>query len=468
MNLFHAFTTEVYPLAILLAVLSGIAILLTIPPLIWHSKHHNFAPSFLISCILLTNIFNLTNATIWHNDHLSTWFSGAGLCDIHVKLTMGLSTALPCATLCILKKLANVMDTDNLTLSPSRSQRRRAALVEGLLCLLTPCATMIAHYLVQPTRYAIGGIEGCLPSLYDTWASVFLIILPPAVLALVNVYFAVLILVRLSRHRTTLGSLLTASSTSKARFLRLYALALVFVLGVFPVQIYLLLKNWPRNPQPYDWGKIHDKEAWVHIVLIPSLGLVGVDKWTQVASGFVVFFLFGVGREARQMYGDWIKAVGLRGVLDACARGGEKVRGALAWMVGRMGVKGRRGDEGRGDGTKRFRGRLLSSFTFSSFTSGRSRKGSKAGMTIDERSRASSAETEVDLEMQHVGLHESVTASSAETETGLVHKPDAVVSVVPVAMECKGGWSKVGRMSVPRWAGVFKGQVKGSDVESEK
>ncbi|KAF2218493.1 pheromone A receptor-domain-containing protein [Elsinoe ampelina] len=220
---------------------------------------------------------------------------------------------------------------------------------------------MTSHFLVQPTRYAIVGIAGCTPSLSNTWPSACLIILPPALLALVNVYYALLILVRLRLHRRTFAPLLSASSTTKARFVRLYLLALGFVLLVFPVTLYLLFQNWPRDPSPFDWGKVHDYQAWKQIAMVPCFGYVGVDKWMQVVAGGLVFGLFGVGSEARGMYKGWLRAVGLGGVVTWMERMGQRVK--------RCGRKGSRGSVGESKG----RGRLLSSF---SFGSGLGRKGS--------------------------------------------------------------------------------------------
>ena len=177
-------------MAVVLAVLSGLVIVLNIPPLIWHAKHSNFAPAFLISCILLDNIFNFTNAIIWHNDDFDSWFSGTGLCDIHVKIIMGNSTALPAATLCILKKLADVMDTSKINLAPTKAQRRRAIAFDVAICIGIPMITMVLHFIVQAQRYFLVSISGCMPSAANTWATAFGIILPPLVLVLVDAYFA--------------------------------------------------------------------------------------------------------------------------------------------------------------------------------------------------------------------------------------------------------------------------------------
>ncbi|KAG8623445.1 hypothetical protein KVT40_008421 [Elsinoe batatas] len=416
-------STTPYPLAILLAILSALSLLLTLPPLIWHAKHTNLAPTFLTSLILLTNLFNLLNALLWPNDHLPSWPSGKIYCDLHVKFTLATSTALPSATLCILRKLALVLDTDNLTITPTPSHLRRTRLAEIALCFIPPIATMISHFLVQPTRYAIVGIAGCTPSLSNTWLSALLIILPPALLALVNVYYALLILV--------------------PRFVRLYLLALGFVFLIFPVTLYLLFQNWPRDPSPFDWGRVHDYEAWKQIAMVPCLGSVGVDKWMQVVAGGLVFGLFGVGSEARGMYKGWLTGIGLGGVVRECEALKTRMKGWGRGSAGSMGA------DGRG------RGRLSTSF---SFGSGLGRKGShgsanKSELGTGTGTMTSSSEMDIDLEMQTVELDGTERPSQSKSEV--------VVSVVPVSGDRTAKGLKVGRMSVPRWAGVFKGKIHG-------
>ncbi|TKX20095.1 pheromone A receptor-like protein [Elsinoe australis] len=411
MDFLKVFTTNVYPLAIVLGVLAGLVVLLTIPPLIWHSRHRNFAPSFLIACILVNNVFNLVNAAIWHNDKFNTWFSGVGWCDLHTKIIIANSTALPAATLCILKKLADVMNTKKINLAPSEAQQRRRAIFEGAMCGGIPALTMFLHFIVQSTRYSIVGISGCTPSIANTWISVFFIILPPAILALVNVYFAVMIMVRLRLYRTRFDSLLQASSTTKSRFLRLYLLSLTFVLAIFPIQIYLLFVNWPKHPNPFNWRRIHNYEEWKHIAYIPSLGVVLVDRWVQVACGFLVFIFFGLGKEAKDMYKSWALALGLERLSRFMPT--KKSETAL-FTTGRFSVFGKA------------RGLLLSSFSTKDHEK-----------TTATKSTASDSTT--DVEMQTV-TH-TTTITSEHTDRSLLNdkSDNAVVSVVSVSRDSRKG-----------------------------
>ena len=115
----------------------------------------------------------------------------------------------------------------------------------------------------------------------------------------------------LRRYKVELSSILQASNTTKSRFLRLLILALVFVLILFPLQIYVLFLNWPEIYVPYSWSQIHDPRQWNQITFIPSHGTVLPDRWIVVGCGALVFILLGLGKEAKATYKLWLYKVGL-------------------------------------------------------------------------------------------------------------------------------------------------------------
>lgn len=160
--------------AIAIPTLSLLAIFLSIPPLVWHSANRNFPASCLIGWFLLCNIINVVNALIWPTDNVDSWWSGAGLCDVEVKLWVASYVGLPGALLCIFRSLAEVMDSDRGILVPSRAQRLRKLAVEVIFCLGVPALSMIAHFVVQPNRYNIYTISGCTSTFDESWPSMVL------------------------------------------------------------------------------------------------------------------------------------------------------------------------------------------------------------------------------------------------------------------------------------------------------
>ncbi|KAF2157984.1 STE3-domain-containing protein [Myriangium duriaei CBS 260.36] len=327
--------TSAYPLAIAQAVLAGIVVCLDVPPLVWHIKHRNFAPVVLIIYILLLNFENFVNAIIWSTDDISHWFPGVGLCDVEAKFIVASSTAVPAATLCILRKLANVMDTKNITISQTKAQKRRAFIIEILLCIGIPILSMIFHFIVQAVRYYIVGISGCTPALSQTWLAIITIVIPPLVITLGDVYYASLIAFRLRKYRSKFDALLSASSTSKARFFRLFLLALTFIVGIFPLQLWLLIMNWPSDIVPFVWSEVHGSWWNTWIPLFPSDGAVAPDHWMQLASGFLVFIFLGLGQEAKEMYMSWATTIGLQNLVYTLSNKSSQLWSSSSLSFGR-------------------------------------------------------------------------------------------------------------------------------------
>ena len=84
------------------------------------------------------------------------------------------------------------------------------------------------------------------------------------------------------------------------------------VLGILPLQAYVLIVNSTQEMQLYDWDRVH-KGTWTKIVGVASSGIVRWDEWIVMAAGLLVFFFFGIGADARAMYRAWIvRLVGFR------------------------------------------------------------------------------------------------------------------------------------------------------------
>jgi len=112
------------PAAIAVPILSFITLVLCLPPFVWHVKNRNIAASSLVFWILLNNIFNFINALIWPTDDITSWWNGAVLCDIEVKLMTAAAVGLNGSMACVVRNLAQVMDTKRTVLEPSRARRR--------------------------------------------------------------------------------------------------------------------------------------------------------------------------------------------------------------------------------------------------------------------------------------------------------------------------------------------------------
>lgn len=92
--------------------------------------------------------------------------------------------------------------------------------------------------------------------------------------------------------------------------MRLFIIALTLILIFLPVQFYVFYRNLAVERLPYSWSAIHGPEWW-QIIMIPTGGVVIFDRWIRIGCGFLVFFFFGLGRDAMKMYRSWLLRLGL-------------------------------------------------------------------------------------------------------------------------------------------------------------
>lgn len=183
-------TQPVYLSGILLATFSFITMLLILPPMFWHFRNRNIGATVLIAWLVISLLINFVNALLWPSDDFNSWYNGVGLCDVEVKIQVASQVGLPASFACILRALAAIMDTDRATLYQTKAQKRRAYAIDLLCCIGLPSVQMFLHYVVQPHRYYIFGISGCVAAVNDSWLTILLIIVPPAIWIAIDAYFA--------------------------------------------------------------------------------------------------------------------------------------------------------------------------------------------------------------------------------------------------------------------------------------
>lgn len=151
--------------------------ILCIPSMVWHFRQANVAAGSIILWLMLHNFFNSVNALIWPRDNVQEWWDGRVWCDIHVRIQVGSYIGAAASSAVIMRKLARVMDTRNITVSTSRSSKTRERIWEILWCWAAPMALVIVYYVVQSARYFIYGIVGCVPAYDPSWLSLVLNVL---------------------------------------------------------------------------------------------------------------------------------------------------------------------------------------------------------------------------------------------------------------------------------------------------
>ncbi|KAF2768408.1 STE3-domain-containing protein [Teratosphaeria nubilosa] len=304
-------STRPYPAAIALATVSALVLVLMITPLTWHCRNRNFGATALCLWAMVVMLLQcFVNAVIWPNDDIASWYDGAGLCDVEVKLQAAFATALPSSLACVLRGLSNAMDTKRVSLGKTTAQKRKDFAFDFSLCILFPALQMVFHYIVQGERYYLLGIAGCEASFDDSWPTIVLLVIPPLLFTLLDAYYALLVLARLYHYRQGFASILACSNTTNTRFMRLYIFCLVLLLPVLPLEIYTLYQNLNHDQHPYSWAESHNPKVWNRIRLRTSNGSVYWDRWIWLACGVVIFLFFGLGRDAVKMYKDGLLAIG--------------------------------------------------------------------------------------------------------------------------------------------------------------
>ncbi|KAH6622252.1 pheromone A receptor-domain-containing protein [Boeremia exigua] len=307
-------TGDVYPTAILFSVLAWFSWLLCIAPLVWHISQRNVAASSLVLWIILTNFPLGINAIIWGHDNIDQWWDGAVWCDINVRIQVGAQVSLGAAVAMILRRLAQVMDTRNITVSLSRSSKLRRQLVELAWCWAYPLVMILLYIPIQSVRYHISGIEGCNSGYDPNWRSLVLNVMWVLITMLAVVYYAVLLLFRLFRYRREFSRLVSARNTTRSRFLRLFLMCMVFLFTVVAYSVYSFY-YFCNAMVTYEldtawWDSIEGDKRKV-ILKFRSDGAVHVDKWGQIGLGYIAFLLFGTGTDAYNTYKKMLLAIGL-------------------------------------------------------------------------------------------------------------------------------------------------------------
>lgn len=295
--------------------------------MIWHFSQRNIAAGSLILWMIVINFFNFINPLIWPRDNMEDWWDGEGLCDIQARIQVGAVVALPACAVIIARRLANVMDTNNITMIPSK----RSILIERLLeigcCWVYPGILMITYYIVQPFRYFVFGISGCVAAYASSWPSLVVVWIWGCITILIAAFYAgksilstapfpfadsVLALLgfRLYQYRREFHRLIAARNTTKSRFMRLFLMAIVIVTLLLPYSFFLLYQLCSTMVDQYSWSTVHGPK-WNSVVKVPSYGTVRLDRWGEVAVGYFLFILFGTGTDANNTYKRMLCSIGL-------------------------------------------------------------------------------------------------------------------------------------------------------------
>lgn len=124
----------------------------------------------------------------------------------------------------------------------------------------------------------------------------------------------VVVILRLRKHRGRLSSTLSSngSSFNARRFMKLFIVALSFLVIYLPVTMVFFYLNLPLPLTDYSWSRVHDPETWFPILYYTLAQAPGLQYygWSPVLMGFFVFLYYGMSNEAIDMYRKFVGRIG--------------------------------------------------------------------------------------------------------------------------------------------------------------
>nr|AAQ96349.3 pheromone receptor Rcb3 B47 [Coprinopsis cinerea] len=254
------FDDPTYPAFPIFAFIGFVLVLIPFP---WHLQAWNSGTCLYMIWTAIGCLNMFINSIIWHRnaiDWAPVW------CDISTRLVVGISVAIPAASLCINRRLYKIASCQTATLS--RGHKRRAVLVDLAIGLGIPFLQM-PFFIVQGHRYDIYQDIGCHPTTVNTPSSV------PNHSSLAHNHcvssLRFLTLRAFMQRRAQFGQLISSnSSLTVNRYFRLMSLATLELLFNLPITTYGLYLNISRPIYPWtSWDDIHHN--WYIIDTFPRV-----------------------------------------------------------------------------------------------------------------------------------------------------------------------------------------------------
>ncbi|KAJ6528901.1 GPCR fungal pheromone mating factor [Mycena capillaripes] len=280
-----------------------------------HWRVKNLATLSIIAWLSAYNLIYGVNALIWAGNaeiHVPVW------CDIATKIKIGADVGLPGCCLCMAKRLNRI--AYGLEMSP-RGWRHRT--LDILLCWGFPVIIMVLHYIVQGHRFDIIEDIGCLPAIYVSWPSIFILDLSAFIPAILALIFCALAIFKLYRRRKAFRVMLRKpdASLTPSRYVRL--MIMTFFLGSWStVLISVSASNeYTSGLEPWtDWASVHANFSFIGQYDDDDFSASALQciyiLWGAVPLSSLAFFaFFGIGEEAMKDYrasAEWIRCTPVR------------------------------------------------------------------------------------------------------------------------------------------------------------
>jgi len=289
-----------------------IGFLLCCIPLPWHLEAWNTGTCLYMIWTGLGCLNFFINSIVW-NGNVLNW--APVWCDISSRYIVAVSVAIPCASLCINRRLYLIASIQSVT--TTKAEKHRAVMVDLAIGVGIPVLQMILHYVVQGHRFNIFEDIGCFPFAYNTPPAYALEWCWPIVISCVSACYCVLTILTLAKRRAEFNQMLAGSAgLNSSRYLRLMGMASVeFCLGIpwATIVLYFNIHGSGASTSGVNpwisWENVHANFYYVgqfpafewkatHLAVIT----LELSRWSCVICAFIFFGFFGFAQEARKNY----------------------------------------------------------------------------------------------------------------------------------------------------------------------
>ncbi|AAS52554.1 AEL131Cp [Eremothecium gossypii ATCC 10895] len=294
--------------------LASLAVLLLLPPLVWHSGTRNTPGIILIVWLLIMDIKCIVDAAIWGGTDFASRWAGYGWCDLMIRLQAGANVGISCAVSNIAFNLRRILKADAAL--PNAGSYKKVV-VDLSFCIVSPLVVMGLTFLAQAFRFAIFRYSGCQVALSPTWVTAVCYTLWILIWSMVGFVYAILLLLVFYRRRKDVRDILhcTNSGLNLARFARLLIFCLVIILVMFPFSVFSFVEDLRNVEGGYIFIFKANREMWNQIPhLDPGSPLYSI--WLYILMSYLVFLIFGLGSDALSMYAGIARAIGFGAVMD--------------------------------------------------------------------------------------------------------------------------------------------------------
>lgn len=293
---------------------SFITLLLVLIPLPWHLEAWNTGTILFMGWTSLSLLNYFINSVVW-SDNVVNW--APVWCDISSKFIIGASIGIPCASLCINRRLYYIGKMQVVT--KTKADKVRGIVIDCAIGIGIPVIVMILHYIVQGHRFDIWEEIGCFPSTYNVNLQYVLIHAPTIAVSLLSAVYGIFSIFTFRKRQSDFRDVLSASTNASVtvnRYLRLMALASLEVMIGLPLTIASCVMNATLNPvHPWvSWEETHfgfsrvdqiDADTWKASNLATTM--LESSRWMTVMCGLIFFLFFGLAEEATRNYKAWIE-----------------------------------------------------------------------------------------------------------------------------------------------------------------